>query len=350
MIFTRDIFVHTGGAIDTSPHRQKYFSFCLESAPKHWIKNKKMMSTPAWINALLTHKLFEQLPLNDIRNTIGHFMGVGASGANLEELNNIIKDCLDESSIVPSPNVRFSFERFGLEGLAACNPLFAFQLMNNFTMCHASILEQLGGPNSVFYSRGIGTYMAFREACLALSENQTTHTLVGASDSALHPVTKAELIQQNRLDKIVPLEDGAAILALSSNRVPFRDLMSSDATPFLIRVRSLSIYGGNYQNKLSDHFRDFVASNEIDRAQTLFCAHSSQPSNPNSLHEHIREYYNTAVVNLNTFQGESLAATPSIAWLNGIEAWLQSDKPFLLVITNGLDQGLGILQLERLEA
>ena len=47
---------------------------------------------------------------------------------------------------------------------SACNPLFAFQLMNNFTLCHGAIRGGLGGPNGAFFSRGAGTVRALAEA------------------------------------------------------------------------------------------------------------------------------------------------------------------------------------------
>ena len=87
----------------------------------------------------------------------------------------------------------FRSDRFGDAGLRAANPLFAFQLMNNFTLCHGAILAGLDGPNAAFFSRGAGTVRALREAAFAVAEADAPAALAGGADSALHPVTACEL-------------------------------------------------------------------------------------------------------------------------------------------------------------
>ena len=87
----------------------------------------------------------------------------------------------------------FSLARFGEHGLGACNPLLAFQLMNNFTMCHGAILEGVGGPNGALFSRGAGTTAALIQAVHAIRQEDCDHAVAGGADSATHPVTRAEL-------------------------------------------------------------------------------------------------------------------------------------------------------------
>ena len=81
----------------------------------------------------------------------------------------------------------FSLARFGERGLGACNPLLAFQLMNNFTLCHGAILEGLGGPNGALFSRGAGTTAALIEAVHAIRAGDCERAIAGGADSAIAP-------------------------------------------------------------------------------------------------------------------------------------------------------------------
>ena len=107
-------------------------------------------------------------------------------------------------------------------GLTAANPLFAFQLMNNFTLCHGAILGGLHGPNSAFFSRGAGTVTALREAAFAVAGDEAPIALAGGSDSALHPVTRAELGRGGWIASDLAPAEGAALLALGATAAPDR--------------------------------------------------------------------------------------------------------------------------------
>lgn len=170
-------------------------------------RHQKMMSRAAYLAAAAV-----KLVLGDEAVTalglsppeLGCFLGVGASGGDMNEL---------EAMLGPSvAGAQFQLGRFGDAGLRAANPLFAFQLMNNFTLCHAAILAGLQGPNAAFFSRGAGTVTALREAAFAVGGGEVPLALAGGADSALHPVTALELGRAG----VAPLSEGAAILALGA--------------------------------------------------------------------------------------------------------------------------------------
>lgn len=119
------------------------------------------------------------------REEIGYFLGVGASGGSVEQFERMMAVSVEGD--------HWSMARFGGEGLRACNPLYAFQLMNNFTMCHGAITYGLGGPNGALFSRGFGTFLALLEGLDALDQGLCERVVVGGADSALHPVTRLEL-------------------------------------------------------------------------------------------------------------------------------------------------------------
>ncbi len=157
---------------------------------------------------------------------VGLFMGVGASGGAIEQVEQMIEPSLCAGQV--------SWEAFGGAGLRACNPLFAFQLMNNFTMCHAAILADVRGPNQVLFSRGDDTLGAIEEAVWSLKEGECTRAFAGGADSSRHPVTQIE-VERERNSSVCPGE-AAAVLSLSSQStgavatITHCDAMSRPAT------------------------------------------------------------------------------------------------------------------------
>ena len=87
-------------------------------------KARKMMSRGAYLAARCLADLLADVTWR--RGNVGYFLGVGASGGSLDDVTALL-----DASIVDG---ELSLPRFGDRGLAACNPLLAFQLMNNFTI------------------------------------------------------------------------------------------------------------------------------------------------------------------------------------------------------------------------
>jgi hypothetical protein len=165
----------------------------------------KLMSRGARLSCVAARSLFRESPSLP-REETGFFLGVGASGGTVEELEAMLDASFSQD--------QFDLGRFGSAGLGACNPLFAFQLMNNYTLCHAAIRERLRGPNAALFSRGAGTVLALAEAHHAVASGECDVALGGGADSALHPVTWAELRREGA-EGMVPGE-GAALLALAA--------------------------------------------------------------------------------------------------------------------------------------
>lgn len=137
-------------------------------------------------------------PLHDV----GLWLGVGASGGPLSQMAKLLRRSLDDAGAL-------DLQVLGRRGLRAVNPLFAFQLMNNFTLCHPAICHDLRGPNAAFFSRGSGTLVALDEARRAILAGECARAIAGGSDSALHPVTALEAAVERP-------SEGAALLALGA--------------------------------------------------------------------------------------------------------------------------------------
>jgi hypothetical protein len=171
-------------------------------------KVRKTMSRSAQLAAIACKEALAAAGWTEGRETIGYHLGVGASGGPLAEVIAMFDASVEDGAL--------SMAKLGDAGLRACNPMFTFQVLNNFAMCHGAILEGLGGPNGAWFSRGSGTVGALAEAVHAIGDGDCDRCLAGGADSALHPVTIAELDRTGFISGgLVPAE-GAAVLALAT--------------------------------------------------------------------------------------------------------------------------------------
>jgi len=163
-----------------------------------------------------------------------------------------------------------SLARLGGEGLAACNPLLAFQLMNNFTMCHGAIIAGTTGPSGALFSRGVGTTAALVEAVAAIESGECTCAIAGGADSALHPVTRAELARDGFVARglvpaeaaaLVALQAGAGSVAVEGCAIAARN---ADADAVAIRARETN---GSVR-MASDRVARASAPRAVDAAST----------------------------------------------------------------------------------
>lgn len=274
---------------------------------------RKLMAHPARLAAVAL-----RLALDDARWTAAQreqaalYLGVGASGCAMDELARMLVASIADHA--------FSLERFGGAGLAACNPLFAFQLMNNFTLCHGAILNGTGGPNGAFYSRGTGTLAALNEAHWLLACGECDTALAGGADSALHPVTWTQLDAAGYPARgLVPAE-GAGLLALSAcadgalatlDAVSFHSARAWERNPGLLQDYSgddtlvvLAAWGGQARARLGQH-GGFDAGLRF---------------------------------------GDALAAAPALAWCVALDLLRQGRWRRAVVVSAGIDGGLGIAQ------
>ena len=181
-----------------------------------------LMSRGAHLGAIALHAALADAgwtgdgAAGDVGLDVGLFMGVGASGGDLAELEAMLRPGVVAGNGNASGTAHLDLVRFGAQGLAAANPMFAFQLMNNFTLCHGAIAAGLQGPSTAFYSRGAGTVTALREAAFAIADGDVGRACAGGADSALHPVALAELDRAGALERGCLPGEGAALLVLAA--------------------------------------------------------------------------------------------------------------------------------------
>jgi len=162
----------------------------------------KMMSRAAYLAARCLASLRSGRPLE----AAGYYLGVGASGGSLDDFMALLAESLVDGKL--------SLAQFGTRGLAACHPLLAFQLMNNFTLCHGAILEHVSGPNSALFSRGAGTVAAIAEAVHAVETGECEIAITGGADAPTHPATLAELARDGFVDRGLCAADAVGLLEL----------------------------------------------------------------------------------------------------------------------------------------
>lgn len=282
------------GAVGTVEDR------ALEAVP---VRVRKTMSRGAVLATAAMHQLVGALPAGALREA-GCFVGVGASGGSVNELHAMLRASTVDGA--------WSLARFGGAGLAACNPLLAFQLMNNFTMAHAAIQAGVGtGMHGALFSRGAGTVHALAEAIAAVEDGDAAVAIAGGADNALHPVTRAELDRMHAWSG-VPGE-GAALVAVARGegiaRVVGCRVIEAEARA------TFELPAGPIVAIADDALRAQLADRDD-------------------------------VLDVSAALGECLAAGPALAWLRGL-ARLADGTPRVAVVTADVDGALGVVELER---
>lgn len=256
---------------------------------------RKTMSRGALLATAAMDALVRAAPADALRDA-ACFVGVGASGGALGELHAMLRASMDGPA--------WSLARFGGPGLAACNPLLAFQLMNNFTMAHAAIHAGVGtGACGALFSRGVGTVHALAEAIAAVEDGEAAVAIAGGADSAHHPVTLAELARGGWRGAA---GEGAALLAVGRGpgpRVARCEVTSTDAP-------------------LPDGPLVVIADAAL-RARLV-----GRPD----------------VLDLGPAIGECLAAGPALAWHAALAVVARA--PRVAVVTADVDGALGVVALE----
>jgi len=287
----------------------------IDDAPLANPKTQKMMSRGAYLAARCLHDLLAKLDWAD-RAAVGYYLGVGASGGSLDDVTALL-----DASIADH---EFSVARFGDRGLAACNPMLAFQLMNNFTMAHGAILEGLGGPNGALFSRGAGTTAALVEAVHAVASGDCDRAIAGGADSATHPVTRAELARDGFVARgLVPAE-GAALVALAAADGPG------------VIVEHASIANGEVPPDLDVEVDAVVIAPWGPPAGDVLAAWARD------------RYRDAKVVDVSRTLGDALAASHALAWVAALE--LLDTMPSAMIVGAGTDGDTGTVVLRRRSA
>jgi len=300
-------------------------------------KQRKLMSRAAWMGALAMRGALAEAGWDAGREELGAYFGVGASGAEMGELAALLGASVEAGSL--------SLDRCGREGLDAVNPLFAFQIMNNFTLCHGAILEGVAGPNATFFSRGAGTVTALEEACVALAEGTCDRAIVGGADTALHPITLAELEREGLLGEGLQPAEGAAVLALARTspsalgRVEHVQVLSvprqrgaRSSEPAALREIAARAIG------------EALAERSCDVAVLAPWGHRAREALLAIESERVRA---PVVVDATAALGEALAATPALAWVLALDLLADGGKSRALVVSAGPDGDVGVVVLAR---
>lgn len=258
---------------------------------------------------------------------VGFYLGVGASGGSVDQLTSML--------VASVENRELSLTRFGDQGLAACNPLFAFQLMNNFTLCHSAICHGTQGPNAAFFSRGTGTVVALLEAAQAILEGDTGRALAGGADSSVHSVTWAELVREGWAEQGLVPGEGAAMLALAHPTTPsgalgLLDYVSVRACRAQTAVAALA----SAQAELD--------CPSIDAVVLAPWGPPARDALASFAEESLR---GRPVLDVEPALGESLAAGPALAWAVALDLLGSEALRRVLILSCGLDGDLGIVAI-----
>ena len=294
---------------------------------------RKMMSRAAYLAARCLAELLRGVGGESVvaRESIAYYLGVGGSAGSLDDVTALL-----DVSIVDGA---FSLARFGDRGLAACNPLLAFQLMNNFTLCHGAILEGLGGPNGALFSRGAGTVAAIAEALHAIRSGEAALAITGGADVATHPVAIAELAREGFLARGLVPGDGVALLALAASTSE-DDVAIEGVAHASGRDRSVALA---IEDALARAYRS--AAREGGVVDIVILAPWGRPAA-----DALRSLASTRFPDATTIDtsalGETLAASAALAVLVAVDA-LRDRRGRAIVLSLGVDGDPGVVLLSR---
>ncbi|MGE5184958.1 MAG: beta-ketoacyl synthase N-terminal-like domain-containing protein [Acidobacteriota bacterium] len=286
---------------------------------------RKTMSRAAYLAARCLAELLRDTRWP--RDGVGYFLGVGGSGGSLDDIMALLEASIGDGT--------FSLPRFGDRGLAACNPLLAFQLMNNFTMCHGAILEGLRGPNGAVFSRGAGTIAAISEAVHAVRTGECEHAIAGGADAATHPVTVAELSREGFIARGLVPADGAGLVAIGA---------ASSNDDVIVEGCAHASGAGR---PVGDAIDDAIARARLPGgAVDVVVLSPWGPPAADALRSHVSARYPSATVSDVSGDGETLAASAALAVIAGV-ARLATAPGRVVVLTLGVDGDPGIVVLSR---
>lgn len=299
------------------------------------VRVHRQMSRAARLAAVCVRRALTEACFDPPRDDIGYFLGVGASGGAVSDLLAVLRESLDGR--------RVSMAKFGEAGLLATNPVSTFQLLNNFTLCHGAILEGTRGPNGAFFSRGGGTVLALQEALAALLEGDCARVLAGGADTALHPVTWAELVREGVAnDGFVPGE-GAGIFALQVGE-------HADAMAY-VRHCSVHFIGrpGNLREPDEDCLGDRLRGLRAQMGDVDWIVLSPWGGGARVALQSILPsiFSSSNRWDITKILGDSLAAGPALAWAAALDALHSERAGRALVVNAGIDGHLGMVLLSR---
>lgn len=293
-------------------------------------KARKMMAPAAYLAARCLGDLLATVAWTEARDRVGMYLGVGASAGSLEDFMALLDESLVDGA--------YSLERFGQRGLAACNPLLAFQLMNNFTLCHGAILEGLGGSNSAMFSRGAGTVAAIAEAVHAVASGACDRAVCGGADAPTHPATIEELARDGLIGRGLVPADGAALIALE----PARGAGTVIEGCGIARGRGRAV---------ADAIDEAVAAARTgEQSVDLVVIAPWGPPAADALRSWGAARYPTATVVSTAALGETLAGSAALAVIAAADLLADGDHERALVVSLGPDGDPGAIFLSRVAA
>ena len=285
---------------------------------------RKMMSRGAYLAAACLAELVRGAAWP--RAACGYFLGVGASGGALDDMTALLAESIADGA--------FSLARFGDRGLAACNPLLAFQLMNNFTLCHGAILEGIGGPSAAVFSRGTGTTAALIEAVHAIADGDCAQAIAGGADSAIHPVTEAELRRDGFVARGLVPSEGAAVITLGALGAP------GAAGPAPLGVVEGCAIASGHGRPLAAAIAEAATRAAAGGIDLVVIAAWGPPAAA-ALRGWARATTPDARVIDCEALGDALAASPALAWVAALDVLVAGGARRALVLTAGTDGDVG---------
>jgi len=121
----------------------------------------------------------EQPNIDPVRSGVN--VGAGLICCDLVELAGAAEHALDDG--------RFSYAKWGSEGMARLTPLWLLKYLPNMLSCHISIIHDLQGPSNTITCAEAGGLLAIGEAYRTIAHGKADLIIAGGAECKVNPMT-----------------------------------------------------------------------------------------------------------------------------------------------------------------
>jgi len=143
-------------------------------------------------------------PSNVDSTRFGANIGAGLICADLVELAGALASALEDPSAAPAQR-KFSYPRWGEEGMNNLTPLWLLKFLPNMLACHVTILHDCQAPSNTITCGEASSHLAIGEAFRTIARGAADICISGGAESKVNPMG---LVRQSVLGRLV--EDSSA--------------------------------------------------------------------------------------------------------------------------------------------
>jgi len=139
-----------------------------------------------------------QGPPNVDSTRVGANIGAGLICADLVELSSALGSAVEDPSAEPRER-KFSFAKWGGEGMSNLTPLWLLKFLPNMLACHVTIVHDCQAPSNTLTCGEASSHLAIGEAFPTIARGAADVCICGGAESKLNPMGLIRQELQGRL-------------------------------------------------------------------------------------------------------------------------------------------------------